>query len=267
MGKYFTVEVKPTIPGEHQSTDSHLYTSKDVLFDWTSFQIPKGAAKLTAITAVFRGTDGATQVARDLDLVFAKSINGTAPTTLGDSNETVSAAPVVANHIIGLAHLDSGGDYGVGSGTGGGAFDLFNLASTGSGAAASLIPELVLEGEPYTGDNVGYDTLYIGGIAGGTFDFGTKVLVRGAISADNTTTIPTDLEGSADGDPNAETVFAVGDVLETASGDTVGTIASISAFDSDHQDIILTANNVEAIADNEELYNVNPIRIILSFER
>ena len=47
MSKYFTVEVKPTIPGEHQSTDSHQYTSKDVLFDWTSFQIPKGAANNT----------------------------------------------------------------------------------------------------------------------------------------------------------------------------------------------------------------------------
>ena len=267
MGKYFTVEVKPTIPGEHQSTDSHQYTSKDVLFDWTSFQIPKGAAKLTAVTMIFRGTDGATQVARDLDLVFAKSIDGTAPTTLGDSNETISAAPVVANHIIGLVHIDSAGDYGVGSGTGGGAFDLFNMASTGSGAAASLIPEIVLEGEPNTGDNVGFDTLYIGGIAGGQFDFGTKVLVRGAISADNTTTIPTDLEGSADSDPNAETVFAVGDVLETATGDTVGTIASIGSYSSPSQTITLTANNVEAIADNEELYNVNPIRIILSFEK
>ena len=261
MSKYFTVEVVPTIPGEHQAANSSEYNQKDVLFDWTSFQVPKGANKLTAVTAVFRGTNGGVQVARDLDLVFAKSINGTAPTTLGNSNATVSAAPVVANHIIGLTHLDSGGDYGASG------FDFFNVAATGSGAAASLIPEIVLEGEPNTGDNVGFDTLYIGGIAGGQFDFGTKVLVRGAISADNTTTIPTDLEGSADGDPNAETVFAVGDVLETATGDTVGTIASISAFDSDHQDIILTANNVEAIADNEELYNVNPIRIILSFEK
>ena len=259
MSKYFTVEIKPTIPGEHQAANSSEYNQKDVLFDWTSFQVPKGASKLTAVTAVFRGTNGGVQAARDFDLVFAKSINSIAPKTLGNSNASVSAEPVVANHIIGLAHLDSAGDYGASG------FDFFNVAATGSGAAASLIPELVLEGEPNSGDNVGFDTLYIGGIAGAAFDFGTTVLVRGAITADNTVTIPTD-KGNND-DPNAEVIFAVGDVLETGTGDTVGTVASISAFDTDHQDIILTEKNVEAIANNEELFNVNPIRLILSFEK
>ena len=259
MSKYFTVEIKPTIAGEQQAANSSVYHSKDVLFDWTSFQVPKGASKLTAVTAVFRGTNGSVQAPRDFDLVFAKSINGIAPKTLGDSNASVSAEPVVANHIVGLTHLDSVGDYGASG------FDFFNVGSTGSGAAASLIPELVLEGEPSSGDNVGFDTLYIGGIAAGGFDFGTTVLVRGAIAADNTVTIPTDA-GTND-DPNADLIFAVGDVLETGTGDTVGTISSISAFDTDHQDIILTAKNVEAIANNEELFNVNPIRIILSFEK
>ncbi len=259
MSKYFTVEVKPTMPGNHQAANSSVYNQKDVLFDWTSFQIPKGAAKLTAVTAVFRGTNGGVQVARDLDLVFAKSINGTAPATLGNSNSTVSAAPVVANHIIGLTHLDSGGDFGASG------FDYFNVAATGSGAAASLIPELVLQGEATSGDNVGFDTIYIAGIAGAAFDFGTTVLVRGAITADNTTTIPTD--AGNDDDPNADLIFAVGDVLETGTGDTVGTISSIATFGSSKQDITLTANNVEAIANNEELFNLNPIRIILSFEK
>ena len=125
---------------------------------------------------------------------------------------------------------------------------------------------MVLQGEADSGDNVGFDTLYIAGLCGAnSLSFGTTVLTRGAITANNTTTIPTD-KGSDD-DPNADLIFAVGDVIETGTGDTVGTISSISAFDSDHQDIILTANNVEAIADNEELFNVNPIRIILSFEK
>ena len=259
MSKYFTVEVVPTIPGERQAANSSVYNSKDVLFDWTSFQVPKGANKLTAVTAVFRGTNGGVQSARDLDIVFAKSINGTVPATLGNSNASVSAAPVVANHIIGLTHLDGTGDYGASG------FDFFNVAATGSGAAASLIPELVLQGEPTSGDNVGFDTIYIAGIAGAAFDFGTTVLVRGAIAADNTITIPTDA-GSND-DPNADLIFAVGDVLETGTGDTVGTISSIAAFGASKQDITLTANNVEGIADNEELFNVNPIRLVLSFER
>ena len=260
MNKHFSIEVKPTIPGEHQAASTAAYTAKDVLFDWEPIQVPKGASKLTAITAVFRGTDGGAATNNlDFDLVFAKSIGGTAPATLGNSNATISAAPVVANHIIGIAHVDGTGGYGAQG------FDFFHVGAAGTGAAANVMPNLVLEGEPTSGTNVGFDTIYVAGIAGGAFSFGTTVLVRGAISADNTTTIPTD-KGSDD-NPNAETIFAVGDVLETGTGDTVGTISSISAFDTNHQDIILTANNVEAIADNEELFNVNPIRIILSFEK
>ena len=258
--KYFTVEVKPTITGAQQNGNSAVFSDNDVLFDWTSFEVPKGASKLTAATLLMRGKDGAKQVEIDLDLLFAKTVDGTAPVTLGDPNLTASGLPVLTNHIIGMIHIDSAGDYGVQG------LDHFSIASTGSGAANSLIPNMVLQGEPDSGGNVGFDTLYIAGLCGAAnLSFGTTVLVRGAISADNTTTIPTD-KGSDD-DPNAETIFAPGDVLQTATSDNVGTISSISAFDTDHQDIILTANNVDAIADNEELFNINPIRIILSFEK
>jgi len=262
INKYFTVEVKPTITGAQQNGNSAVFSDNDVLFDWTSFEVPKGASKLTAATLVMRGKDGAKQVEIDLDLLFAKTVNGTAPVTLGDPNLTASGLPVLTNHLVGMIHIDSAGDYGVQG------LDHFSIASTGSGAAASLIPNMVLQGEPDSGSNVGFDTLYIAGLCGAnSLSFGTKVLVRGAITANNTTTIPTDLEGSAGSDPNAELVFAPGDVLQTATSDNVGTISSISAFDTNHQDIILTANNVDAIADNEELFNINPIRIILSFEK
>ena len=260
INKYFTVEVKPTITGAQQNGNSAVFSDNDVLFDWTSFEVPKGASKLTAATLVMRGKDGAKQVEIDLDLLFAKTVNGTAPVTLGDPNLTASGLPVLTNHLIGMIHIDSAGDYGVQG------LDYFSIASTGSGAAASLIPNMVLQGEPDSGGNVGFDTLYIAGLCGAnSLSFGTTVLVRGAISADNTTTIPTD-KGSDD-DPDADLIFAAGDVLQTATSDNVGTISSISAFDTDHQDIILTANNVDAIADNEELFNINPIRIILSFEK
>jgi len=260
--KYFAVEIKPTIPGEHQAAGSATYGDNDVLFDWTAFDIPKGAAKLTSISVVMSGKDGGSQQAKDIDFLFAKTVGGVRPDSLGDSNATASGLPVLRNHVIGLGHMDSGADYG------GNTLDFFIAGSTGSGASGSHVPAMVLQGEPESGTNVGYDKLYIAGICAETnISFGTKVLVRGAITADNTTTIPTDIAGSPDGDPNAETIFAVGDVIETGTGDTVGTIASISAFDTDHQDIILTANNVEAIADDEELFNVNPIKVILSFER
>jgi hypothetical protein len=260
--KHFTVEIKPTIPGEYQANGSATFSDNDVLFDWTAFDIPKGAARLTSISIVMSGTDGGAQSAKDIDFLFAKTVDGVAPVTIGNANASASGAPILKNHIIGLGHIEGSTDYG------GNTLDYFIAGSTGSGAAGSHVPTIVLEGEPESGTNVGYDKLYIAGIcAESNISFGTKVLVRGAITAGNTTTIPTDLQGSAEGDPNAETIFAVGDVIETGTGDTVGTIASISAFDTDHQDIILTANNVEAIADNEELFNVNPVKVILSFER
>ena len=260
--KHFTVEVKPTIPGERQAANGTNYADNDVIFDWEPFQVPKGGGKLVSLTAVLSGTDGGQQTTKDIEFYFAKSINGVAPTSMGNSNATVSAAPIVKNHIIGSTCLNSAVDYG------GNPIDYFLVGTTGSGAAGSLIPSIVLQGDPDSGDNVGFDTLYVSAVlTEGNISFGTKVLTRGTITAGSTTTIPTDLEGSADGDPNAENVFAVGDVIETGTGDTVGTIASISAFDTNHQDIILEANNVEEMADNEELFNVNPIRVILSFER
>ena len=42
--KYFTVEVKPTIAASKQALAA--FTDGDLLFDWTSFQIPRGPAKL-----------------------------------------------------------------------------------------------------------------------------------------------------------------------------------------------------------------------------
>ena len=257
--KHFTVEIEPTIPGDKQSINSAVYSDNDVIFDWEAFDIRSGAAKLTSITLIERGKDGAKPQAADIDFLFAKTINGVAPSTLGTSNGTANGSPGLTNNIIGYTKLDSG-DYGNAP------FDHFGVAASGSGAAASNIPTVVLQGEPDSGTTKGFDRLYIAACSGdNNRSYGTTVLVRGAISADNTTTIPTD--AGSDDDPDAETKFAVGDVIETGTGDTVGTIASISAFDTDHQDIILTANNVEAIADNEELFNVNPIKIILSFER
>ena len=57
--KYFTVEVKPFMRASHQAASSAAFAADDVLFDWTSFQIPRGAAKLLSVNIVLRGADGA----------------------------------------------------------------------------------------------------------------------------------------------------------------------------------------------------------------
>ena len=254
MSKYFTVEIEPTIAGNLQAG---AFANGDVLFDWQTIQVPRGANKLIAATIVMRSKNGDHQTAAKVDLWFAKSINGTAPTTLGVINTGVTGLPVIANHLIGMTHFEAG-EFGTNAG------ESFTVGSTGSGAAVSNIPTLILEGEINSGDNVGYDTLYVGAAAGNGIDFGTTVLARGGEAA-GVTVVETD-KGSND-DPDAELIFAPGDVLHGSTGAVLGTVASIAAFASQKQDITFTAATAEGLDDDEELFCINPIRIILSFEK
>ena len=256
ISKFFTVEVKPFIKASHQAAGSAAFATDDVLFDWHSFQIPRGPARLLSINVVFRGTDGASQTVRDLDIFWAKSINGTAPATIGDANATMSAAPVVGNHIIGMSHIETT-EYG------GDAVDYFNVAQTGSGAGASIIPNLVLQGESENDGNIGYDTIYMAACCGGAMSFGTTVLTRGAVSAD-ATSVPTD-KGSDD-DPDADLIFAVGDIIHSATDDVLGELTSIGAFSTNNQALGFSGGTA-AVGDNEELFNVYPIKFVLSFEK
>jgi hypothetical protein len=260
MGKYFTVEVKPTIPASEQAGNSSEYAAGDILFDWTSFEIPKGAAKLLGATVVFRGKNGAPNTVGDVDMFFAKTIDGVAPATMGASNATAGCAPVVSNHIIGMIRIDDGGGYGENG------WDRFSVASTGGSSEPSLPGVSIIQGEPNSGSNVGYDTIYIGAITGAAHDFGTTVLARGGTTADGSVAVVETDKGAND-DPDAELIFAPGDVLHSATDDVLGTVSSIGSFGSSKQDITFTSAIAATIADNEEIFNINPIRIILSFEK
>ena len=115
-----------------------------------------------------------------------------------------------------------------------------------------MIPACVLEGEPNSGTNVGYDTIYVAGSTGGVLSFGTTVLTRGAVTDDTTLIVETD-KGTND-DPNADLIFAVGDVIHTGTDDVLGTIGSIGAFDTNNQPITFTAPITDDLGDNEELF-------------
>ena len=255
--KHFTVEIKPTIQASLLAAAA--FGADELLFDWESFQVPRGANKLVNASIIHRAGTGGAVVVKDIDLIFAKTVNNEGPRPLGAVNGTVSAAPVVANHCLGIAHVDASGDYG------GKGFDYFAVGTTGSGGGASLIPNMVLEGEVNSGDNVGYDTLWVGGItAESGHDFRTTVLARGGEAA-GVTVVETD-KGSDD-DPDAELIFAPGDVIHGKTDAVMGTIASIGGFGSNKQDITFEAATPEILDNNEELININPIRVILSFER
>ena len=255
---FFTIEVTPTLPADRQAANSSVFGANDVLFDWTSFQIPRGAAKLIGATVVFRGKNGGTQTALDLDLYFAKTVDNADPITMGSVNSTASAKPIACNHILGFTRLDDAAGFGENG------FDFFTVGMSGGGQNPALPENLVIQGEPNSGAGVGTDKIFIGGICGGAYDFGTTVLARGGEAA-GVTVVETD-KGSND-NPSAETIFAPGDVLHGATGAVLGTVQSITTFGSSKQDITFTAPTAEVLDDNEEIFNINPIRIILSFEK
>tara|TARA_R100000458_G_C8237539_1_gene217456 strand:+ start:36 stop:818 length:783 start_codon:yes stop_codon:yes gene_type:complete len=257
--KYFDVTVKPTVKASKQHAGA--FSAGDVLFDWTPFQIPRGSARLLNTFVTVRGVDGADQGAKDIELFFAKSIDGNAPSTLGDSNDPVDSSGW-QNNLIGYQMLDHS------SNSTGSSDDLVYITTLTSGSRGGG-PDVVLTGELDSGDNVGYDTVYVACLTQGAHNFSTTVIARGGTTADGSVAVVETDKGSND-DPDAELIFVPGDVLATTNGTddrTLGTVKSIAAFGSSKQDITFEAAIEATIADNEEIYNLNPVVLKFSFER
>ena len=124
---------------------------------------------------------------------------------MGTSNATADGTGYY-NNVIGKTtyiakdYIDASLDNGV------------QIASASQGGADSDSVDMVLECEPGSGTNVGYDKLYVGMIAGGAFDFSTAAEISRAITiADNTGSfVDADVEGTA-----LNLVFAPGAVSYT----------------------------------------------------
>ena len=265
MGKYFTVAVKPDIVNGDisnviQDDKSDLpFAQGDLLFDWISFDVPKGSVALRSVVAYIMGEDGGEQGDQDLGLIFAKSIDGTEPASLGAPNAIMTTGFDMPRHLIGSCKLE-GTTEGLGTIDGpafGQVYGTFYSSGGNSGSGAGSL--MILEGEPDSGANVGYDRIYVAGFCGGAMDFSTGVLANyssGAPSADSTTSIVVD---SVD----ARKCFQVGDVLYVHDVDTaLGTVSAVA-----ETTITLTANNGAAVANNDEIINANPVRLVFGFER
>ena len=275
VNKYFNVVVKPTILASKLAT---VYGSGDVVFDWHAIDVPKGASKLMGVTAVMRQKHGTAANEHPFQLVYAKSINNVAPSSLGTVNATANGTGYF-NNVIGKSTFTAN-DY---------MSDILDngvtVVALAQGGASSEKPSIVLEGEPDSGTNVGFDKLYVGMIAEGAFDFTTAAEISRAITiADNTGSfVDADVEGTA-----LNLVFSPVDVIHAADDIIIGEVDTVDAAamtfkfggeaTASETNYTVPANlaafvtqngagTAGDLADGDELINVNPIKIILHFEK
>ena len=242
--RYFSVEVKPTIPASNQH--SAAFSVGDVLFDWVEFEIPKGTSRLIGATMITRPKGNATPTGNKFGsfLIFSK----TNTVSYGTPNAAPTKTPT--NDFLGLLELEDDTSFTIGAGT--------NVGMSGRSSNTASQANVLLTGSQ-TGSNVGYDKLYIAAQANGQFDFRSINAVNETGFDAGAQTVIT-MDGTS---MDVREHFIEGDVLHAQDDAVLGTLSSA---DSATQ-ITLTAANTAAIAEDDVIYNIHPIRIILHFEK
>ena len=265
MGKFFNVDVRPDIINGNvalvqNSNKSDLdIGAGELVFDWVEVDVPKGSSMLRSITAFVNGEDGAiANSVSDIELVFAKSINGEAPTSMGAVNGAQTGGFDLRQHWIGGARIEGVAAQGTLSklafGVG---YIAASMGNDSTGKGGDGLP-LVIDLESKSGTNVGYDKLYVCGFLITARHFSTGVIVNGAITSDAEDTITVD-------GVDAVKIFSPGDTVYLHDVNAaLGTVKSVST-----NSIVLNA----AIAggtdldDDDELLNANPFYFKLGFEK
>jgi len=256
MGKFFdTGWVKPIIPVTNQiasgGTDAP-FADKDIVFDWFAIDIPKGTHKLVSASMIMQGEDGARQAEVDFQLWFAKSIDGTAPPSLGTVNSAVSGTGH-RKHMLGVLVFDSNNSAGDLM-----TYNQFYSSSINRAGADAISPSpIIMSPDPNSGTNVGYDRIYVAGLTMGAINFSTNVLLNQAgnqAATTTTTTLTTD--GS-----HATKVFEVGDIIQAMDLAAIGTITALTTTS-------ITVDLCEAALENDdEILTTSPVKIKLAFEQ
>jgi len=264
-GKFHLAKVRPTI----DVLPNTAWDAGDVLFDWYAFEIPRGGCALKTLNVIVPGTDTAAAAGVDMELFFATSVNGIAPSSLGDPDSAITkiAATACKNHIIGHKYLDGSA---MENSDELGSFNIWtNAAGTASTDTAKI--DMVLEGDPtYAGTTSGYQTIWIAALTIGTPNFGTGVLLDGAILTGAAGAQALDITPDNDGDD----VFAIGDELLACASDgssvqQIGTLTAVTnnALTVDAKDIFGTdVWSSGALADDDEICFRRPLTFHLGFE-
>ena len=263
--KHYQTTVKPNIDIKGNVS----IAAGDLIFDWTAFEIPKGSAALKAIHAYVAGTNGADiQGTRDIELLFAKSVNAVAPPTLGDTGDAITGQVSQASrpYIIGRAAMD-------GSAMRGSVHLISYNWWTMSGKQGNDTDNVfnILEGDAdFPGDSnhskttPGYQTIWVAAIAvNDAFDFGTDVALNQAgHQAISTSAVDLVTSGT---DPRL--VFAVGDEVVSFVASDGSSPKQVGVVKSIPDNVSLEVESVtEAFNHTTELCNRNPIQFRFEFQ-
>ena len=256
--KYALVDLEPNI----DTTPGTLHGSSDIVFGWTPIEIPTGACSIKSIHTVVEGTDGAAGNTHDIQLYFARSINGVAPPTFGTENGVTVKATTLGfrRWLLGWVNIDFSASDNA---------DVFRSYSVIGGRTASAADNtanagemynIILQGDPTYGSTKGYQTIWVAGYGGGAFNFGTAVtLNQGSHQAANITGDSVTLTLDGGGDPRDS--FAVGDQLIGSTGGPTMEVVSIAS------DTAMDVKNItEQIDDDEELVVRNPLKFRIGLE-
>ena len=245
------------VSGVIQSNGSDKpFAAGDLLFDWHELIIPaRTSAIVNGLVHVY-GEDGGAAPNSDFYLLFAKSNNGAAPTSLGTVNDKPNAAFDLPDLLMNIVKFE-------GAANTEGKLNMPNLGSTyyymfggGAGTDGTSGQSLPIVINPELNLSDGTTKIYVAGIAGGAMDFSTGVLLNDASNVADDAGTSLTVDGV---DPRRH--FRVGDTIHIHDVDTaIGTIASMT-----DTSIVLTSNNVGAIANNDEFVNDKPLTITLSF--
>jgi len=241
---YYTVKVKPTIAASIQNAEA--FASGEVLFDWTGFEIPSGSGKLTSVTAVIKpkGDAAPTQNAFPFQLLFASNND----ISLGTVGAAADRRP--NPNITGMIEFPA-------TSFGPTSMRSTAVASTSNSTVGGHAPLVMAPNVDETA-TTGFHKVYVGCIAAGNFVFTSINAVNEADFAAGTQTVIT-MDGT---NMDVREHFAPGDVLHAQDDAVLGTVKTA---DSATQ-ITLTAANTEAIAEDDIIFDVNPITLVLGFE-
>jgi len=257
MRQYHLATIKPLMGDV--TNGATAYAGNDVLFNWTAIEIPKGACFVRTINVLCAGTNGVAGNTHDIQLYYARSINGVAPSNFGVENvaPTNLLASACKNNIIGFSMLDLSAQDDLDK------LISYNIIGSRTASAADNTPNagsahnIMLQADPSYPSTQGYQTIWVAGIARGAFDFGTAVALNmGSHQAASTAAVQITTDGT---DPRI--CFQPGDQL---IGSTTTVTMEVVSVDSA---TTMTVKNVSAqIDDDEELVLRSPVKIYMGLE-